>query len=346
MAPRRVTEELLRAAVDAAPDGMLVVNGSGVIEFANPMTARLFGYGPGELVGKSVDVLLPEALRAGHVALRDSYMQHPRARPMGSGLDLRGRQRSGAEFPIEVSLSAVRDGDEQYVIAIVRDVTERRAAADELMRVHEQLALVDDRERIARDLHDTVIQRLFAVGLSLQGALMHLKDPQAIQRIETAVDEIDGTIRDIRTAIFSLQARRVATASLRDEVLATAREAGRALGFEPHVSFAGAVDAATPDDVRAELVPALREALSNVVKHAHATSVSVRVEVDDRQVTLAVADDGVGITEQVHGGRGIGNMTERAAAVHGSCTICSPDNGGTEVEWRAPIRLGQEVSES
>lgn len=346
MPPRRVTEELLRAAVDAAPDGMLVVSASGVIEFANPMTAQLFGYSPGELVGQSVDVLLPEGLRHAHAGLRDSYMQHPRPRPMGSGLDLRGRQRSGAEFPIEVSLSAVRDGDDQYVIAIVRDVTERRAAADELMHVHEQLALVDDRERIARDLHDTVIQRLFAVGLSLQGALMHLKEPQAIERIETAVDEIDGTIRDIRTAIFSLQARRVATASLRDEVLATTREAGRALGYEPHVSFTGPVDAATPDDVRAELVPALREALSNVVKHAQATSVSVRVEVADYQVVLAVADNGIGIREYAHGGRGIGNMNERAAAVQGSCTISRADQGGTEVEWRAPIRLGQDVNES
>ena len=97
---------------------------------------------------------------------------------------------------------------------------------------------------LRRDLHDTVIQRLFAVGLSLQGALIHLTDPGAVERVDTAVDEIDGTIRDIRTAIFSLHVRRVSGASARDEVLATAREAGRALGFEPHVVFAGPVDAA------------------------------------------------------------------------------------------------------
>ena len=345
MAPRHVSEELLRTAVDAAPDGIVVVNASGTIQFANPMLDQLFGYGAGELLGQSVEVLLPEALRGAHVGLRKGYMQHPRPRPMGSGLDLRGRRRSGEEFPVEVSLSAVREGEERYVIAIVRDVTERRAAADELIRVHEQLALVDDRERIARDLHDTVIQRLFAVGLSLQGALIHLTDPAAVERVDTAVDEIDGTIRDIRTAIFSLHARRVSGASARDEVLATAREAGRALGFEPHVVFAGPVDAATPDDVRAQLVPALREALSNVVKHAQATMASVRVEVDGDDLVMVVADNGVGFGDQTHGGRGVGNMVERAEAVHGSCRIRPAKDGGTEVEWRVPVGIAGDLTD-
>ncbi len=334
-----LTDELLISVIDAAPDGMVVVDDGGTIEFANPMAAQLFGYPVDELVGRPVEILLPESLRLGHVAHRESYTSHPRTRAMGSGLDLRGRRRSGAEFPIEIALSPVSSGTRTFVIAIVRDVTERRTIADELMRAHEQLALVDDRERIARDLHDTVIQRLFAVGLSLQGAIGAISEPKTADRIETAINEIDGTIRDIRTSIFSLHARRMPTAGLRDDVLGTARESGRALGFEPHVVFDGPVDSATPETVRQELVPTLREALSNVVKHASASHVTISVSLTAGEVTLQVVDDGVGLVDAaVHGGRGLGNMTERALVLGGHCEMRPGDRGGTVFEWCVPLK--------
>ena len=155
----------------------------------------------------------------------------------------------GAEFPLEISLSPLRVGDQLLVIAVIRDVTERRAADEELQRAREELALVDDRERIARDLHDTVIQRLFAVGLSLQGALTRATGDPAIERIQLAIDEIDVTIRDIRSSIFALHTRRAFAASLRDDVLVIAREAARALGFEPSVMFDGPVDSVVTDEI-------------------------------------------------------------------------------------------------
>ena len=137
-----------------------------------------------------------------------------------------------AEFPLEISLSPLQMGDNQLVIAVIRDITERRAADAELQRARDELALVDDRERIARDLHDTVIQRLFAVGLSLQGALTRAAGDPAIERIELAVDEIDMTIRDIRSSIFALHTRRALGAALRDDVLVIVREAARGLGIQ------------------------------------------------------------------------------------------------------------------
>jgi PAS domain S-box-containing protein len=333
-----LAEHLRASAVDAAPDGIIVVDDHGVITVVNPMAGRLFGYSEEELLGEPIEVLLPEALRQGHVAYRQEYTAHPRTRAMGSGLDLRGRRKSGDDFPVEIALSPVHLGEQLFVIAIVRDVTERRAAATELMHAHEQLALVDDRERIARDLHDTVIQRLFAVGLSLQGALGGVSEPKTTERLLTAIDEIDGTIRDIRTSIFSLHARRMPTAGVRDDVLATAREAGRALGFEPRVVFNGPVDSATSDVVREQLVPTVREALSNVVKHASASHVSVTITASDDELIVEIVDDGVGLPASgIHGGRGIGNMTERAKALGGRCELRPHAPVGSVFEWRVPL---------
>ncbi len=184
-----------------------------------------------------------------------------------------------------------------------------------------------------------MIQRLFAVGLSLQGAIGGISEPKTIDRLETAINEIDGTIRDIRTSIFSLHARRMPTGGLRDDVLGTARESGRALGFEPHVLFDGPIDSTTPERVRRELVPTLREALSNVVKHASADHVTISVSITAGDLKLQVVDDGIGLQMGgAHGGRGLGNMTERAVALGGRCEIRPGHRGGTVVDWHVPLK--------
>lgn len=332
-----LTDKALRSAVDAAPDGIVVVDEAGTMVFVNPMVEQLFEYGRDELVGRSVDVLLPEAVRGSHAARRARYVDHPLTRPMGTGLDLRGRRRSGAEFPVEISLSPVRSGGHTLVIAIVRDITDRIEADEELARVRADLALVDDRERIARDLHDTVIQRLFAVGLSLQGALARAVTDPALERMHQAIDDIDETIRDIRSAIFALHTRRPGGASLRDDVLTIAGEAARPLGFKPAVAFDGPIDSAASDAMQEHLVATLREALSNVAKHAQAAKVTVEVTIQHHDLVLRVTDDGVGIDQTDGSGNGLANMRERAKGLGGRCEVSSPSDGGTRLEWRVPI---------
>jgi PAS domain S-box-containing protein len=333
---RSIDEEVLLRAIESAPDGIIVVGADGNIVFANSMAERLFGYETGDLAGRNVDELIPDSLRAGHAAHRKNYMQHPRTRPMGTGLDLHGRRRSGEEFPVEISLSAVTTERSTEVIAIVRDVTARRAADEALQRAFSELTLSEDRERIARDLHDTVIQRLFAIGLSLQGGLTRTEDEATRTRIEGAIDEIDTAIRDLRSAIFSLHTRRAVGTGVRDEVVALATETARALGFQPAVRFEGLVDAEVTDDVREQLIPSVREALTNVVKHAQATRVSVSLSVTD-EIVLIVTDNGVGMREADSGGRGLGNMAERAEALGGTCTLRAGESGGTVLEWRVPL---------
>ena len=332
----QLSDAVLRQALDAAPDGIAVVDETGAIVFVNPMVEQLFEYAPDELLGMSVDLLLPEQARGLHAGRRADYAAHPRTRSMGTGLDLHGRRRSGGEFPLEISLSPLQMGDRQLVIAVIRDITERHAADAELQRARDELALVDDRERIARDLHDTVIQRLFAVGLSLQGALTRAAGDPAIERIELAVDEIDMTIRDIRSSIFALHTRRAFAATLRDDVLVIAREAGRGLGFEPSVMFDGPVDSVVTDEIREHLLATLREALSNVTKHAQASKVSIELIADASLVSLCIRDDGVGI-DSTGEGNGLRNMNERAIAFGGSCEISrSSAAGGTSIKWSVP----------
>ncbi len=333
----KLSDEVLRRALDAAPDGIAVVDANGTIVAVNQMAEKLFEYAHDDLVGMSVDSLLPAESLPVHKQRRAEYAAHPRTRSMGSGLDLRARKQSGAEFPVEISLSPLDTADGPLVVVIIRDVSERRAADDELQRAHEALALVDDRERIARDLHDTVIQRLFAVGLSLQGALTRAANDPAAERIQLAIDEIDATIRDIRSSIFALHAHRRSGDGARDEVLAVAREAARVLGFEPTVHFDGPIDTVLTNELRDHLLASLREALSNVTKHAHASRVVIELSVDGSGVCLRVRDNGVGI-ENPGAGNGLPNIRDRAATIGGECLITTAPGGGTQVDWRVPLR--------
>ncbi len=316
---------------------MLVVDDEGVVVLANPKALELFGYGADELLGQSVDLLVPQPFRGVHVQHRRGYMAQPHSRPMGSGLDLRGKRKAGEELPVEISLSPVETQGRRHIIAIIRDVSERRRVSEALMTAREELALADDRERIARDLHDTVIQRLFAVGLSLQGALARSEDEATKARIEVAIDEIDATIRDIRTAIFSLHTRRMPFGGVREDVLNVTREAARALGFEPQVVFDGLVDSAISDEVREHLVPTVREALSNTARHSRATRVSVTVRVNTDHVLLRVDDNGIGVPDHIPARSGVTNMTDRALALGGRCSVQRGASGGTAVEWEVPL---------
>jgi two-component system sensor histidine kinase DevS len=326
--------------VDSAPDGILLVDDSGRIVFANPCTRDLFGYDPDDLVGEPVEVLVPDDVRSAHTAYRARYGAHPTARPMGAGLALAGRRRDGSRLPVEISLSPVDTATGRFTVAIVRDVSERVRAEAELRAAREELALVEDRERIARDLHDTVLQRIFATGLTLQGTAARVPTPELRERIESAVAELDTAIRDIRTAIFSLHATSQPGA-LRQRTMAIAAEAARVLGFSPVVRFEGPVDTAVVEEAGEALLAVLRETLSNVARHARASRVEVDVEVKGRDgLTLRVADDGVGLSGDCRqvGGRGLANIEERARALGGSCDIGPGPAGGTVARWWVPLR--------
>ncbi|GAA1883496.1 sensor histidine kinase [Lapillicoccus jejuensis] len=198
----------------------------------------------------------------------------------------------------------------------------------------ERLVLFEDRDRIGRDLHDLVIQRLFAVELGLQRSGRMSEDPVVRERLEQAVDDLDGTIRDIRRTIFALGTLDVST-DLQAEVERIVERAGATMKLRPALRVEGPVRSLVPDQVAPDLLAVLGEALSNASRHAEATSVEVVLSATDA-VTLVVSDDGRGFAADV-AESGLRNIRARAEQHGGTLTVRSAPGAGTRLEWRVPL---------
>ncbi|HUY22391.1 MAG TPA: PAS domain S-box protein [Acidimicrobiales bacterium] len=225
-------------------------------------------------------------------------------------------------------------------IRVVESFGQQAGLAIELDRAQsdrEQLALIGDRERIARDLHDHVIQRLFAVGMSLQAATHSITDPAVLDRIGESVEELDATIRDVRSTIFSLSLRATekGEASARSRILDVAAAAVPALGFQPRLQFDGPVDTKVSQELVPDVLAVVREALSNTARHANATRVEVRVDAHD-ELSITITDDGDGIGDTTRSS-GLANLRTRAEARGGSMTVGPADERGTRLRWRVPF---------
>jgi len=211
----------------------------------------------------------------------------------------------------------------------------------EAQHEHERLAILEDRDRIGRDLHDLVIQRLFATGMMLEGARRLVDDPSVEGRIDRAVQELDATILEVRSTIFALHESGLdEPTGLRGRLLREVGAAAHGLGFEPTCRFDGLVDSVVPAETGEQLGAALREALSNVSRHAKARWARVSVSVDDRDVVLIVTDDGVGISAAGERRSGLANLQRRAEDLGGSFRIeaVGDDGSGTRLVWRVPVR--------
>ncbi|MDX3458909.1 GAF domain-containing sensor histidine kinase [Streptomyces sp. ME02-8801-2C] len=213
--------------------------------------------------------------------------------------------------------------------AVAMELAEHRQDA-------EQIAVLQDRDRIARDLHDLAIQRLFATGMTLQSAGRFIEHAEASERVVRAVDDLDETIKIIRSTIFGLRSRETAGPGLRARAVRVVGEAAPVLGFAPSLRMEGLLDTQVPKEIGDHVVAVLSEALTNVARHARARRVEVVLETDGRELRLTVSDNGVGIPAD---GRrsGLRNMAERAEQLGGSLQVDSPAGGGTTLGWRVPV---------
>ena len=274
----------------------------------------------------------------------DSFGFPPNHPPMQSflGVPIVVRQEVFGNLYLtdKIGAEVFSDVDEELTVALAGAA----AVAIENARLHarvSELVLLEDRERIAKDLHDTVIQRLFATGLSLQGTARLAARPEVAARIQDAVEDLDLTVKHIRTVIFGLEtAAARGGAGLRDRIMTLTGEARGALGFPPEVLFEGALDTMVDENAGRELLATLREALSNVARHAGASKVEVTVAAGD-ELVLRVADDGRGLpADRSGGGLGLRNMASRAEKLGGRFALRSEAGSGTVVEWVTPLQVG------
>jgi PAS domain S-box-containing protein len=335
--------QVLRS-LDATDDGVFIFDAATLrFSFVNEGAMRLVGYRRDELLGMTPLHLNPYTSEAEYRCLVAALLADGSSSIVRRSSMLRS---DGTEVPVEKTLHSVatdRNGH-RSVITLARDITVRLAAEAELRQSRDALhhaervlAVADDRDRIARDLHDTVIQRLFAEGLGLQAALAGVGDPvETRARLESTIDGLDQTIKDLRSAVFSLQGAPAAPDGFRGRLLKVVIDAADGLGSEPRLQFAGPID--TMDaHITEHLVPVLREALSNVTRHAHAVHVHVAVSVTD-DVILTVADDGIGVAAEALGGRGLANMAARARDLGGDFSIGLRPTGGSLLTWQVPVQ--------
>ncbi|MFF4562177.1 GAF domain-containing protein [Streptomyces sp. NPDC001435] len=236
----------------------------------------------------------------------------------------------GAEFS-DAIMTMIGGFADQAALAL--EVADHRREAEHLL-------VLSDRDRIARDLHDLAIQRLFASGLTLNSVLGLLSDrPNVAERVQRVVDDLDDTIKTVRGTIYALRERdrTDGRGGLRAQLLAETDQAAAVLGFTPALRMTGLLDTDVPAGHAEQLLAVLSETLSNAARHAHATAVEVTAETDGRRLRLRVADNGRGLDPTITRRSGLDNLSQRATALGGDFTLTANEPVGTVAEWTVPL---------
>jgi two-component system, NarL family, sensor histidine kinase DevS len=346
-ASEREVEALSRlsAIVESSADAIVGMTVDGTVTSWNAGAEAIYGYRADEMIGQNVAVLWPPASADEARASLDRV----RAGEQAEILEAKRVRRDGSQVEVSVAYSPIFAGRGSLagISSVARDVSERKraeAARRELEKrvsdfeqqeeQNRELRLLADRERIGRDLHEHVVQQLFATGLSLQSAAARSAETAVRERIAKAVDDIDEAIRRVRTVVFAESGR--AGGRLRDSALELIHDSRPILGFAAAISFSGPVDTRVPGYVADQLLATLREAISNISRHAQANQVDVTV-IAGTDIVLTVSDDGGGFGPGIPpDGKEFGNMQARAEQLGGTCTPRVGKGGGTVIEWRVP----------
>lgn len=348
----RRSGEQFRTVVESAPNGILLVDGGGRIVLVNGQIERQFGYRREELISHPVERLLPGHFRRDHAGLRETYQKAPAARAMGRGRDLYGLRKDGSELPLEIGLSPIETTSGTMVLASVVDITERKQAEEalhqkqlelqqsqaQLQDLASKLLTAQDRERqrIARDLHDDFSQRLVALTLDLAALDRQPSlSPESLGKaLEPVREELAQLSDDLRRLAHRLHPSLLKHAGLRAALEEHIQQAMKRT--ELHITLkVGNVPESLPLDSATCLFRVCQESLQNVVKHANATDVLVKLSGSAKGIGLSVTDNGKGF--DVHNkrnhrkGLGLISMQERLRLVKGFLNIHSRPADGTKV---------------
>jgi signal transduction histidine kinase len=308
----------------AAGEGTADLEGF-VVPASEPPAAEMFDMQGAELI-PDLSVLVPSTWQVPGAEYGPAVAVPLRAGNVVSGVLLAMRLKGGGRFARET-------------VPLLASFADQAAFALELAEKHRaqrQLDVLADRDRIAGDLHDHVIQRLFATGMSLQGTVRRIADPSVRRRVSRAVEQLDETVREIRTSIFDLHTTGTSGVdSLRRRMLDIVEEVSAGADISPSVRISGAVDTLVPDELAAHATAVLREAVSNAIRHAHAGQIVVTVEAA-ADLIIDVVDDGIGVPPGV-ARSGLLGVERRAAKCGGMSVVVPGPDRGTRLTWRAPL---------
>jgi PAS domain S-box-containing protein len=356
---RNRAEEKFRGLLESAPDAMVIADKDGRIVLVNAQTERLFGYGRTELLEQRVEMLFPEWCRPLHQMNRERYTTAPRSNP-GESLELYGLKKDGTEFPVEISLSPLETEEGVLVSSAIRDITDQKLLRTRLLEAERSRSMdlrryahsiqqvqEEERQRIARELHDDLCQRLSGMKLNLEVVAdrFRTKHRTLYRRLRDLDKQFEEMISEVRRMSANLR-----PAVLDDFGLVTALGLlTRAFGKLHRIPVELEIDESDrlqlDEQVEIALYRITQEALSNVVRHAHASRITLRLDMNDESVTLSIADDGKGITpaerrgnKSHHRGLGLISMRERTELLGGVFRVESPAGTGTTVSVSIPLR--------
>lgn len=335
-----------RAAFERSPDGILLVDAAGTIREANPRVAQMFGWERDALLGRSVEILVPEGAREVHARQRDAYTEDPHVRPMGVGLELRGRRKDGTEFPVEISLSPFPTEQGLYVVSTIRDVTQRRRLRQ--FGAGSLRAAEEERQRIARELHDDTAQRLAGLLIRLRLARRTEDEDQRDRLLETARKEILEAAESVRRIARGLRPPALEDAGLTAAIRWYVRSQTEPADVDVELELLD-VDDLLGVEEKLVVYRVVQEALSNALRHADARRLAVRMTHRDGGLVTEVADDGRGFELEralapVQGaGLGLLGMHERAHLVGGRLEVESRPDAGTTVRLAIPTTSSRKV---
>lgn len=339
-ADSRQPAEDYRAVFRAAPDGIVIVDESGTIHDVNPAALRMFAYSEVELVGEPIEILVPDELRARHEAHRDAFGQAPHTRPMGVGMELRGRRSDGGLFPVEIGLSLLESQAGTRTIAIIRDLTLRlrlRRFGAEALR-----GMEEERQRIALELHDDTAQRLSALLVMLRTAMAIDADDERRELLDGVREQLLDTAEGVRRIARGLRPPALADVGLAAAIRGHVRDIEPALRVPVALDLEGVGALLSPDE-RLVIYRVVQEALSNIARHADAASANVSLRRVGGLVRTTIRDDGRGFEpELMDEDRGLGllGMQERARMIGAGLTVESRIGEGTVIRLDIPIRRG------